>query len=303
MSAPYADPGQVRAALLDAGLLVATGVDGLYHRSEGFERVLHGVEEYAAAQRVVPDAPRRWLPPLLPRADFLRTDYVRSFPDLMGSVDVFSGGDADHKDLLADLEAGADWTRCLEPAEVVLSSSACHGLYGTVPTDVPHGGLAYECCGWAFRHEPSIDPARMQCFRMYEFVHVGAPDEAAAHQIQWRNRGEHALGRLGLPVRAEVANDPFFGRVGQMLAANQLDSALKYEIVVDIHAERPTAIGSGNYHLDHFGEPFGLRLPDGEVAHSACFGFGLERITLALFAHHGTELDGWPSDVRELLGC
>ena len=64
-----------------------------------------------------------------------------------------------------------------------------------------------------------------------------------------------------------------------------------------------SAISSANYHEDHFGLPFDLRTPDGEIAHSACFGFGLERITLALFATHGMDVANWPAGVRSALGC
>jgi len=301
--APYATPEDLRAALLGAGLLVATRTDGVYHRSGDFEGVLHGVERYAAEQRTDDTAPRRWFPPVMAREDFLRTDYVRSFPDLVGSIDVFTGGDQEHKALLAELEAGRDWTLSLDPAEVVLSSSICHSLYGTLPADVPADGLLTECCGFAFRHEPSIDPARMQSFRMYEFVLVGTPEQALAHRDLWLQRGLESLGALGLPVRSDAANDPFFGRVGRMLAANQLTAELKYEVVLDLTDAKPTAIASANYHEDHFGLPFELRTPDGLVAHSACFGYGLERITLALFATHGLSFADWPGEVRSLLGC
>ncbi len=44
-----------------------------------------------------------------------------------------------------------------------------------------------------------------------------------------------------------------------MLAANQLDEALKMEIVTPVCSkERPTAIMSANCHRDHFGVPFGI---------------------------------------------
>ena len=303
MAAPYATPEDLRAALIGAGLLVETRTQGLYHRSGDFERVLQGVERYAAEQRYDATAPRRWFPPIMAREDFLLTDYLRSFPDLVGSIDVFAGGDAEHKELLAELEEGRDWTKSLTPAEVVLSSSICHSLYGTLPTEIPAGGLLHECCGFAFRHEPSIDPARMQSFRMYEFVLVGTPEEAVAHRDRWLQIGLDSLGALGLPVRSDTANDPFFGRVGRMLAANQLNAELKYEVVIDLTDAKPTAISSANYHEDHFGLPFEMRTPDGEIAHSACFGYGLERITLALFATHGLAVDGWPGEVRTLLKC
>jgi seryl-tRNA synthetase len=301
--APYDTPEDLRSALVDRGVVHLTRVDGVYHRSWAWEQVLRGVEQYVAGLRVVQDAPQRWFPPVMPRDEFLLTDYVRSFPDLVGSIDVFTGGDKEHRELLEELEDGGDWTSHLTPAEVVLPSSVCHPLYGVLPKDVPAEGLHEECSGWSFRHEPSLDPARMQIFRIYEFVHVGTPEQALAHRDAWLDRGLDALRRLGLPVRAEAANDPFFGRVGKMLAANQLGSQLKYEMALDLTTVRPTAIGSSNYHEDHFGHSFGLHLADGTAAHSACIGFGLDRTTLALFATHGMDLADWPGEVRAALSC
>ena len=300
-AAPYATPDDLRKALVEAGVVHETAVDGVYHRSWDWERVLRGVEGHVMAQRVVETAPRRWFPPIMPREEFLRTDYVRSFPDLVGSIDVFTGGDREHRALLAVLEEGGDWTTHLTPAEVVLPSSVCHPLYGTLPRAVPAAGLDEECSGWSFRHEPSLDPARMQIFRIYEYVKVGTPQQAVDHRDQWLERGLAALAALGLPVRSEAANDPFFGRVGSMLAANQLEAQLKYELCVDLTDVKPTAIGSSNYHEDHFGHTFGLELEDGTPAHSACIGFGLDRITLALFATHGTDVAAWPGEVRSAL--
>jgi hypothetical protein len=302
VAAPYATQEELRETLVDAGVFFLTAVDGVYHRSHAWESVLRGVEGYVMTLRVEADTPPpRWFPPVMPREEFLLTDYVRSFPDLTGSIDVFTGGDKEHRALIDDLEAGNDWTTHLEPSEVVLASSVCHPLYGVLPHDVPEQGLNEECRGWSFRHEPSIDPARMQCFRIYEFVKVGTPDQAKAHRDLWIDRGVDALAALGLSVRKEAANDPFFGRVGRMLAANQLSEQLKYEIVVDLTEVKPTAIGSSNYHEDHFGIPFGLHLADGSPAHSACVGFGLDRITLALFGVHGADVTAWPAEVRNEL--
>ena len=41
------------------------------------------------------------------------------------------------------------------------------------------------------------------------------------------------------------------------------------------------------------------RTADGEVAHTACVGFGMERIALALFRTHGLDPERWPRRVRE----
>ena len=83
----------------------------------------------------------------------------------------------------------------------------------------------------------------------------------------------------------------------------QINASLKYEMVLDLTEVRETAIGSSNYHEDHFGHGFDLHLADGTPAHSACIGFGLDRITLALFATHGMDLEAWPGEVRSALHC
>jgi hypothetical protein len=72
--------------------------------------------------------------------------------------------------------------------------------------------------------------------------------------------------------------------------------------VSPIHSpEYPTAIASANCHLDHFGQPFGIETVSGEVAHSCCFGFGVDRITLALLRTHGFAPANWPAATRQRL--
>ena len=69
-----------------------------------------------------------------------------------------------------------------------------------------------------------------------------------------------------------------------MLATSQLDEGLKTELTIRLYddLDEGTAIVSSNCHQDHFGLAFGLSTVDGAVAHSACVGFGMERIALAL---------------------
>jgi len=291
-----------RDELVAAGLLLPTDAEGIYGRSGTFERVVAGVDALAARLGETDGAAHRCFPPVEPRTVFERTGYLRSFPDLTGAVVTFVGDDRAHARLLATADAGDDWCHHLTPAGVVLCPAVCHQLYPTMAGTVPDDGALFHLQGWCFRHEPSPDPARMQAFRMHEIVTAGTPEQAVAFRDRWVDRGLDVLRSLGLEVEAVVANDPFFGRVGQMLAANQREEALKYELVAEVaDATKPTAIFSANYHQDHFGAPFGITTPDGAVAHSACVGFGLERITLALFRRHGLDLDRWPAELRARL--
>jgi seryl-tRNA synthetase len=244
----------------------------------------------------------RRFPPVLPAATFEASGYLRSFPDLIGAVTSFVGGDRDHAELLRRFEAGHDWTAGLRPAGTVLCSAACHPLYPTLPAALPAGGMVTDVHGWVFRHEPSVDPARMQAFRQYEFVFTGEAAGATTHRDLWRDRAADLLSGVGLDVTVEVASDPFFGRLGRILADSQVGAALKYEVLAPTNGSgRPTAIASANCHEDHFGEAFGLVAGDGTVAHSACVGFGMERIALALFWAHGLDTTSWPQSVRRSL--
>jgi hypothetical protein len=87
-----------------------------------------------------------------------------------------------------------------------------------------------------------------------------------------------------------------------MLASNQRESALKLEIVATVSSEEtPTAIVSCNCHVDHLTVPFGISAAGGSEAHSACVGFGLERIVLGLFAEQGLDCDRGPHETRKRL--
>lgn len=163
-------------------------------------------------------------------------------------------------------------------------------------------GALLDVQSWCFRHEPSVDPARLQLFRQREHVRIGTPAQVLEFRERWLKRGRAIMESMGVPLDIDVANDPFFGRAGRMLAANQRDQALKFELLVPItSAEKPTACVSFNYHQDHLGHAFDLRLADGTVAHTACVGFGLERIALALLRHHGFDTKAWPDAVRHTL--
>src|SRR5262249_38511226 len=142
----------------------------------------------------------------------------------------------------------------------------------------------------------------MQMFHQHEFVRVSSPTETAAFRDHWLERALELMTDLDLAVDAVVANDPFFGRAGRMLAANQRDDTLQFEIVAPVaDPTQPTAIVSCNCHRDHLTARFGIQTSDGETAHSACVGFGIERIVLALFAAHGTDVPAWPARVQNRL--
>ncbi|MGZ5039418.1 MAG: amino acid--[acyl-carrier-protein] ligase [Usitatibacter sp.] len=288
--------------LVAAGLLVPMGVRGVYGRGAAFERAIERFDALVTREgaKLAPEVMR--FPPVFSRANYEKIDHIHNFPDLMGSLHTFTGGEKEHREMLGRFERKEDWSRDLSASRVMMTPAICYPLYPTATGTLPAGGRRVDLQGYAFRHEPSDDPARMQIFRMHEFVRLGTPDEALEHRQFWLAKGREIFDSVGLEVETVVANDPFFGRGGKVQKAIQREQNLKYEFVIPIcSAEKPTAIASCNYHLDHFGVAFDIRTADGAVAHSACVGFGLERVALALFKTHGLEIGSWPREVRDVL--
>lgn len=291
-----------RAELLHAGLLIPTGVDGIYGRSGTYESVAEAMDRLVLRVGADQEASSVRFPPVMPWVTFERNGYLESFPDQMGSVHTFRGDEGLHAELLRRTASHEDRAPLLESTDMVLCPAVCHPLYPTMTGVLPEGGRRVEVYGYCFRHEPSTDPFRMQAFRQHDYVFLGTPDGARTHRDLWIERGLDVLGGLGLEVSSVVANDPFFGRPGRMLAANQRHEELKFEIVTPVFdSGRQTAISSSNCHLDHFGRPFSIATADGEVAHTSCFGFGVDRITLALLHRHGLDPARWPAQVRARL--
>lgn len=290
--------------LFDRGYLIPSGVPGLFGRGEVYESVISGFDSLIS--KVVKDdaAEKISFPPGMNRAQFEKSGYLKSFPQLAGTVHSFCGLDHDHTELLRELDEGGDWTKGLVCTDVALTPATCYPVYPVMAARgaLPEGGSTFDLQSYCFRHEPSDDPARMQMFRIREFVRAGSQDEVLSFRETWLKRGREMMGLVGLPLDIDLANDPFFGRGGRLMRAGQREQELKFELLVQIaNPNGPTAIMSFNYHQEHFGETWGIHTADGGVAQTACTGFGMDRIALALLKHHGLDLKAWPTSVRDAL--
>jgi len=286
-------------------LLLPTGIDGVYARTAIFEQVVSGLGGLISRHRE-PDTEVLRFPPVMSRRQLEKSGYLKSFPHFLGCVSCLTG-DEDHiRDSVERHEAGEDWTTGLAAADLVLSPAACYPVYPLAASrgHIPAGGLRFDVACDCFRREPSKMLDRLQSFRMREYVCIGTPDEIDGFRRRWMKRAETFAAQLGLSFRIEHASDPFFGRGGKLLAMNQVEQALKFELLVPVHsAEAPTACMSFNYHRDHFGATWNISTADGEVAHTGCVAFGIDRLALALFAAHGIDFAQWPARVRQALAA
>ena len=107
--------------LFDKEILFDTGVEGLYGRSGAFEDVVEAFDRLVTRYGEQDAATSIHFPPGIARPLFEKSGYMKSFPQLAGTVHSFMGGDADHCALLAELEAGADWTGSQKATDIVLT--------------------------------------------------------------------------------------------------------------------------------------------------------------------------------------
>ena len=302
MPATEYDAGKFHDGMVKAGLIVPVGVQGVFGRNAVFEDVLARFD--AAVTKLATDDRADFFvfPPTIERRILEKVGYMDSFPQLAGTVHSFFGKELDARKLSERIHAGGAWGDAMAMTDVSLNPAACYPLYPTLPGTVPQQGRVVTMFNWVFRHEPSPEPTRMQAFRVREYVACGPPDMVVRWRDTWLERGKRLLESLGLPAKADVATDPFFGKGGKMLAASQRELKLKFEVLVPvISTENPTACCSFNYHEAKFTDAFGIALPDGATAHTACLGFGLERCVMALFQEHGFDPGAWPKAVREQL--
>lgn len=289
--------------LVAAGLVIESGVPGVYGFNDVYIRIREGMEQLIG-RRAADDHPEKMqFPPVLPKKTLEDTGYLNSFPHLGACVCGFAGGERDAADLAAVAAEHGPWPHQAQ-TDLVLTPAACYPVYPAIAKrgPVPAGGLCVDAgSALVFRNEPSGDPARLQMFRQRELVRIGEPATVAAWRDKWRDRALDMLRALGLDASFDIAADPFFGRAGRMMRMSQREQALKFEVMAPIASPLPTALASFNYHRDHFTSVHSISMEDGSEAHSACLGFGMERCTLALLRTHGLEPGSWDAQVRGIL--
>jgi seryl-tRNA synthetase len=286
------------------GMFRSMEIDGVYARTGAYEAVVTGLANLITQYRDPAMEVFRF-PPVMSRAHIERHGYLKSFPNLLGCVCGLHGSEQEIRAAADSYYDGKDWTASLAPNDLVLTPAACYPVYPIVASrgPVPNTGLMFDVAADCFRREPSKDIDRLQSFRMREYVCIGSAIQIVEFRERWSAKAKAIADQLCVPYTVEQASDPFFGRSGQMMAISQFEQCLKFELLIPVRsAQSPTACMSFNYHLDHFGTTWGLSDEAGNVCHTGCVAFGMDRLAVALFAVHGLKPDAWPANVRSSLG-
>jgi len=297
----YAAPTQIESIV--HALFEPMGTGGVYARTSRFERAIDGLVGLISRYRA-PQTEVFKFPPVMSRKQLERSGYLKSFPHLLGCVSCLHGQETEIRALVDGAGASQDWASALSATDLVLAPAACYPLYSIVAARgrLGESGQQFDVTCDCFRHESSYEAGRFQSFRMREYVCIGSPEHVLAFRHDWMERAKEFADVLALPYRIASASDPFFGRAGKLMAVSQVEQELKFELLIPVNSQQnPTACMSFNYHRDHFGTTWGIETAAGNVAHTGCVAFGMDRLALALFATHGIDLQKWPKSAREAL--
>ena len=155
-----------------------------------------------------------------------------------------------------------------------------------------------------FRYEGlSFRPlARGWDFTVRDIVFFGSSEEMGRLRNEVMERAMTLCRELDLEVTIELANDPFFLDTSRDKAVHQRLGEVKYELLFQLpHRDEGLAASSFNLHRDFYTSVYDIRRGEGELAESACMGFGLERWLYGFLSQKGLDPRGWPLRVTSRL--
>lgn len=282
---------------------VRPAADGAHSYHGLMSGLFHALDAEFRRQALALGAAECRFPTLIPLSTLARAGYLDGFPhnanfvghlpEQAGAVDAFKAG----------LKAGAPPSAAGDHA---LAPTVCYHYYASQAGRALAAGetACVTAAAPCYRYEGKAAGGlrRLREFNMREVVCLGAPAEVLARREAMLGLLRRMLELCGLRSAVRTASDPFFVDSYAKMRVFQLSFDLKFEAQAELPYDGSwLAVGSANYHQDHFGRAFGIRLASGEPAHSACLGFGLDRWCLAVFAQHGLDPALWPAPLRALV--
>jgi seryl-tRNA synthetase len=283
-----------------------------------FNELFHALDWQFRREALRLDAEEHKFPALIPLPTLAQAGYLASFPhnanfichlpEHAEAIDAFKARLAAAGAAQKNQAAPAIPCDCAagQPADAALAPTVCYHFFQlhAERTLAADRLLTATACSSCFRFEGRSMRGlrRLREFNMREIMVLGPAPAVLSRRALLLEVQHRMLERSGLRAVVRTASDPFFLDEYDKKRLFQLSFDLKYEVQAWLPEEDEwLAIGSVNYHQDHFGQSFKIQLSNGEHAHSACLGFGLDRWCLAIFAQHGLETEHWPLSLQAML--
>lgn len=150
--------------------------------------------------------------------------------------------------------------------------------------------------GRCFRNEELNikELSRLNEFNMKEFVFIGVEEDLEYYIEKSKELVRFWIKKFCLNAKCETANDSFFASNYKKLRYFQLigNSKLEYKILIPNNNEYISCC-SANYHRTHFSKAYNIRTYSKNYCYTACFAFGIERLTYAFLSQKGLDINKW----------
>jgi seryl-tRNA synthetase len=229
-------------------------------------------------------------------------NYVFHLQEGRSVVDRFTAACVDPDTGELDLRSVPDTS---DRPDAVLSPAVCQPFYRTLSDRTLDGPQVVSGRARCYRYESGATEGlrRLREFSVRELVCVGSETAVLRARETMLEAAAELLRERRVRGQIRTAADPFFIDSFSRMRMYQLSFSVKHELLAELPFDgSDLAVGSVNYHGDHFGRAWRIRTDNGEWAHSCCMGLGLDRWAYALFAQHGPDPDQWPAAVHGLLG-
>lgn len=190
----------------------------------------------------------------------------------------------------------------LQNPDWVLSPTVCHHCFETRKDhalELPFKVTALnQCARYEVHGTRSLE--RLRLYWMREFIHFDADEKLIAASLDAvLDDTVKLLTRWGITHEVVSASDPFFSNSGTAKRMFQNTFILKRELKLPL-ANSSIACASFNNHQESLTKSFGITSADSDsTIGSCCVGWGYDRLLLGLFSQLGTDLEQWPSTVRQ----
>ena len=138
----------LHTALAAHGLIIPTGVQGVYGRGAALEHVIERFDALVMGSEEAGVAERMTFPPIVARAMIEKLGYLENFPQLIGSIHSFFGPEPVAREMGAKAAAGQRWEDPLAITDAMLLPAACYPVYPTFSGLLPNGGRTVTVLGW-----------------------------------------------------------------------------------------------------------------------------------------------------------
>ncbi|MFC9606470.1 hypothetical protein ACFTTN_23820 [Streptomyces niveus] len=297
-------PARVEFSELErAGIVVRMG-EGAFATGELFTDLLARLDDRIRRIAVDQFSALSYRYPTLVSTEVLRkAGYLDSFPQFLMTASRFHSDTDAYQDFASGLATADHQSNFIdsfsEHSGYCLPPTMCYHTYHQYTgQEIGATGAVVTSRGKSFRFESRYHHSleRLWDFTIREIVFLGSRETVVEERQKFMDAACALMTELRLAGHVEVANDPFFSN--EMTAERvmvQRVLEMKYELRLPVAGGRTAAVGSFNIHGSNFGEAFGMTLPTGGPAHSACVGFGLERLAYAFLCRHGADPADWPA--------